>query len=423
MLRRNLLGLGLLGMLPPVLAVGPKQSHLSVDAALDAELAAIASDPACPLASLSVLAIRDGVIHYEKQWGYRRISDGVTPGRPADVHTLYRIASISKMVTTLGLMRLLEDGKVALDTDVGTYLGFPLRNPAFPAQAITLRMLLSHTSSLRDDAGYAFPFSVVLRDAITPAMWSSRAAPGAYFTYCNLGFGIVGTIMERVTGERFDRLMQRLVLAPLALHGGYNVAELAPSDLANLATLYRKRTVDTEVWNLDGPWIPQVDATIQPLPGLASYTIGTNATPFSPTGGLRIAAHDLGVLMLTLMHHGVPLLQRGALDTMFTRTWTDNGSNGDTMHGFYRAWGLGNQQFPPTGAGRTLLVEGDFDAVGHLGDAYGLRSIFACDRSRRNGMVVLVGGTGIDPASQPGRYSALARYEERIATALYRVMQ
>ncbi|UUZ57035.1 serine hydrolase [Massilia sp. H-1] len=56
------------------------------------------------------------------------------------------------MMTTFAAMRLVEDGKLALDTDVGTYLGFPLRNPHFPDHPITLRQLLSHTSSLRDDA-------------------------------------------------------------------------------------------------------------------------------------------------------------------------------------------------------------------------------------------------------------------------------
>ncbi len=412
MLRRDLLGLGLMGILPRALAIGPKKPRLSVDAALDAELAAIADDPACPLASLSVLTVRAGVIHYEKQFGYRRVSDGVTPGLPANGQTLYRIASVSKLVTALGLMRLLEDGKVALDADVGAYLGFALRNPHFPQQAITLRMLLSHTSSLRDDAGYAFPLTSTLRDVMTLAMWSPRAAPGAFFTYCNLGFGIIGTIMERVTGERFDRLMQRLILSPLGMRGGYNVAELAPQDRANLATLYRKRTVDTEVWNLQGPWIAQVDDKIAPpLPGITDYVPGTNATPFSPTGGLRTTAHDLGVLMLMLVNDGVHdgrrIVQSTTLSTMFARAWTCDGSNGDTLNGLYQAWGLGNQQFPD-------------GAAGHLGDAYGLRAIFTFGRAQRHGMVVLIGGTGVDPATQPGQTSALARFEERIVAALAR---
>jgi len=418
MLRRDLLGLGAMGMLPHAWAA---TRPASAGAALDAQLGALVRDPACPLASLSVLAIREGAIGYAQQFGYRNIRDGL----PADAHTLYRIASVSKLVTTLGLMRLLEEGKLALDRDVAAYLGFPLRNPHFPQQAITLRVLLSHTSSLRDDAGYAFPFSVTLRDVMVPTMWSPRAAPGAYFTYCNLGWGIIGTIMERVSSERFDRLMQRLILAPLGLHGGYNVASLTPAQRSNLATLYRKRTVDTEVWNPQGPWIAQVDdygaEGPKPLPGIAAYAIGTNATPFSPTGGLRVTAQDLGVVMLMLMnggmHEGRRILRASTLRTMFARTWTDNGANGDTDSGLYHAWGLGNQQFPVS---RPLLPNSAVDAVGHLGDAYGLRAIFACDLARRCGMVVLAGGTGVDPATRPGRYSGLASFEEAILTAVYR---
>ncbi|WP_164248170.1 serine hydrolase, partial [Stenotrophomonas maltophilia] len=70
----------------------------------------------------------------------------------------------------------------------------------------TLRHLLLHTSSLRDDGGYFWPATTALKD-VQPA-WSQLAGPdGAYYSYCNLGFGLIGTIMERVTGERFDRLM------------------------------------------------------------------------------------------------------------------------------------------------------------------------------------------------------------------------
>ena len=58
--------------------------------------------------------------------------------------------------------------------------------------------------------------------------------------------------------------------------------------------------------------------------------------------------------------------------------------------------------------------------MGHLGDAYGLRSVFAMDRARGHGVIVLAGGTGTDPAATPGRATALARYEERIVAALHR---
>jgi CubicO group peptidase (beta-lactamase class C family) len=444
--RRNVLGMALLGLIDPLMAATPASGRASssampaaLKATLDQELAAIVANPACQLASLSVLAIRDGRIAYEAQFGQRFIAANGLPGKPVDVDTLFRIASISKMMTTLGLMRLVEAGKVDLDTDVSGYLGFSLRNPRFPEQPILLRHLLTHTSSLRDEAGYSWGVDTSLKDVLVPGsrlhgegkMWAANAGPGAYFTYCNLGWGVIGTIMEKVTGERFDRLMRRLLVEPLGLHAGYNPSELPAADVANIATLYRKRTVDTEIWDANGPWIAQADdysrSPPAPPPGIERYVIGANATPFSPTGGMRISAHDMGVVMQMLMnggvHQGRRILQQATLDRMFARQWTydGKGGNGDSLDGLFNCWGLGNEQFPDDPANRTRLVEGGgFAAVGHLGDAYGLMSVFAADLKNRNGMVALVGGTSTDPLAYKGAYSSLARFQEQILTAMHR---
>jgi CubicO group peptidase (beta-lactamase class C family) len=443
--RRNVLGMALLGMIDPLMAATPGKAGVpaampaALKAKLDQELAAIASNPACELASLSVLAIRDGRVAYEGHFGRRFIGAGDIAGKPVDANTLFRIASISKMMTTLGLMRLVEEGKLDLDADVSGYLGFSLRNPHFPDQPLTLRHLLTHTSSLRDEAGYSWGVDTALKDVFNPGspsygdgkMWAANAGPGAYFTYCNLGWGVTGTIMERVTGERFDRLMRRLLVEPLGLHAGYTPSELPPGDVANIATLYRKRTVDTEVWDASGPWIAQADdysrAPPSPPAGIERYMIGTNATPFSPTGGLRISARDMGTVMRMLMnggvHEGRRILQQATLDRMFSRQWTydGKGGNGDSLDGLFNCWGLGNEQFPDDPATRTRLVEGGgFSAVGHLGDAYGLMSVFAADLKNRNGMVALVGGTSTDPLAYKGSYSSLARFQEQILTAMHR---
>lgn len=425
--RRTVLGLAVMGTMSGLVRAAPG------DAALDRELAAIANDPDCQLASLSVLAIRHGKLRYEQQFGQRLYS---APSKAANSRTLYRIASISKMMTALGLMMLVEQGKLALDADVGGYLGFALRNPNFPDRTITLRTLLTHTSSLRDDAGYFWPCDTALSTILVPGaalfgkgeMWARNAPPGAYFTYCNLGWGVIGTIMERVTGERFDRLMKRLLLAPMGLHGGYNPSEFSAEDLSNVAAIYRKRTVDTEVWDAAGPWIAQVDdySTRAPVPpaGIAAYFAGSNATPFSPTGGLRISAHDMGQVMLMLMNEGVHqgrrILTPASIAQMFTRQWTSDGTggNGDTYRGLFNCWGLGNQQFPDS-AGMQLVEGGGFAAVGHLGDAYGLMSVFVFDPASRNGMVALIGGTSSDPEARRGVHSSMARFEERILSALH----
>lgn len=418
-------------------ASGPR-----VDAALDVELAAIVADEDQQLASLSVLALRDGKVVYHRQFGSRWIDNANRANdQPADGATLYRVASISKLVTAIGVMRLVEAGVLELDRDASEYLGFALRNPNFPTVRITLRMLLSHTSSLRDEAGYFWPQGHGIRDVLVPGgalygkgeAWSREHAPGAYFAYANLPWGVIGTIMEKATGERFDRLMQRRVVEPLRLSGGFSPADMAPAQVANIATLYRKRTgpEGKEVWNPSGPWIPQVDdySRQPPVPRAdASYAPGENGTLFGPQGNLRATAADLGRIMLMLMNggeiEGVRILKRETVELMLRPAWSrEAGGRGDDSRGRFNAWGLGVQHFTDAGgpgSGDRLVEGGGFRAVGHHGDAWGLTGFLAFDSATRNGLVMLSGGPSSDPQQRRGRYSSFHRYEERILTTLYR---
>jgi CubicO group peptidase (beta-lactamase class C family) len=306
-------------------------------------------------------------------------------------------------------------------------------------------MLLTHTSSLRDDAGYFWDEGVALKDLLIPggalhgngAMWSPKAPPGAYFSYANLPWGVVGTVMEKVTGERFDRLMRRLVLDPLGLRGGFDPADLPRERVADIATLYRKRHTlgGKDTWNPRGPWVAQVDDYASAAPvsrASAAYVIGSNGTLFGPQGGLRASAADLGRIMRMLMKGGEldgrRFLQRGTVDAMLARQWRhDGGGNGTPDYGASKArmnaWGLGNQHFLDVSgpaAGDRLVEGGGFLAVGHHGDAWGLTAAMVFDPVAKNGMVFIVGGTGFDPGTYPGTYSSHPRFEERILTALHR---
>lgn len=413
-------------------------------ALLDAELAAITNDARKPLASLSVLAIREGRVAYERQFGRRHISRDGKGDRRADAATLYRVASVSKLVTTLGVMRLVEAGKLDLDKDLSEYLGWRLRNPHFPDAPITLRQVLSHRSSLVDDAGYlAFGADVALREVLEPGgkhhgdgrMWSKRA-PGTYFQYANLPWGLAASVMEKAGGEPFEPLMRRLVLEPLGLAGAYDPAALPASRRADVATLYRKATPgEVQEWDPAGPWIAQVDDHEGPVPAPRTppgYVPGSNGLLGSPQGGLRASAADLGRVMRMLMEdgrvEGRAFLSPESLRTMFTRQWaTDGGANGQRDYGgrrdVFNAWGLGNQHFVGESGparGDRLVADGSFRAVGHHGDAYGLQSLFAFDAAARNGIVALIGGTGFDPAGDPGAWSWAPRYEERIVDAIWR---
>ena len=410
---------------------------------LDEELAAIAGDPARPLASLSVLAIRDGRVVHTQQFGRARITGDPQRDRAAGRDTLYRIASISKLVTTLGVMKLVEGRKVSLDGDVSEVLGWSLRNPHFPREPITLRMMLSHTSSIRDEGGYYWPEGHAIRDALVPGgalygegrAWSREKAPGTWFSYANLPWGVIATVMEKASGERFDRFMRRHVLEPLGTSATFNPAGLAPADLARVATLYRKRTGPEghEVWNPSGPWIAQVDdySVDAPVPRAGDgYVPGTNGTLFGPQGGLRASAVDLGRVMRLLMGggeiDGVRVLQAESVDAMLSQQWRYDGHNGDAGYGRrperFQAWGLGVQRFVGVGGpgrGDRIVEDPAFAPMGHLGDAWGLTSCLAFDPRTRHGMVFLTGGSAFDPDTDPGRYSALSRFEERILTALW----
>src|SRR6476469_3356148 len=125
--RRTMLGLALMGAIHPLLraaavAPGGGAARSPFDDATDRVLAAIAADPACQLASLSVLALRHGRPLYQAQFGLRAIDGRL----PANADTLYLICSISKLMTTLGLMRMVEECQLDLDADVSGYLGFKL---------------------------------------------------------------------------------------------------------------------------------------------------------------------------------------------------------------------------------------------------------------------------------------------------------
>lgn len=420
---------------PGAVSVGP----------LNAELKAVLDDPVKPLASLSTVAICDGKVVYEGHFGYRVI-DNAMPARnlTTDTQTLYRVASLSKLVTAIGAMRLVEQNKLDLDADISSYLGFRVRNPNFPNARISARMLLNHTSSLRDGGGYSFPLEQSLQSVLDPAgenydsgrQWaavdsSSDRAPGKYFQYVNLNWGLLGTVMEAVSGQRFDRYMRQAVLSPLQIPGSFNTEELSRSDIRNLAVLYRKRR--NEVWDATGPWVAQADDYGGKLPapraGMEGYRPGRNATPFSPQGGLRISAAGLAKLMLLLINggevDGIRLLSQDSVAAMLHEEWRhdENKQNGDNYKGLFNAWGLGVQRFLDLSVhkrGDRLVAGGGVSGYGHLGFAYGLQSAFVFDPVKRFGMIYLMGGSGFDPELDTGQYSSLNSWEEKVLDALYR---
>src|SRR5690606_24710172 len=255
-----------------------------------------------PVASVRVAFDRDGVTDIRVH-GLADVATGrkVTAGDPV------RIASISKLVTAIGVMRLVEAGMLDLDADVSGYLGWELRNPAFPDEPITLRLLLSHRSSLTDAAGYwQTPLGGEVRDILAdPRAWDTQHAPGRYFRYTNLNFPLVAQAMERATGERFDLLMNRLVLAPLGIEACFNWANCNDAAVARAVVIYDGEGApakdDLHGERPDCPVNPAEDGSCD----LAQWQAGRNGGLFSPQGGLRISANGLARIGRLLLGEGM----------------------------------------------------------------------------------------------------------------------
>ena len=320
-----------------------------------------------------------------------------------------RVASISKLVVAVGVMKLVEAGKLDLDADVSAMLGWRLRNPAFPDRPVTLRHLLSHTSSVRDhDDQYAVPLGANVRATMAaPTSWDVKHAPGdTFFTYANMNFPIVGSIIERATGERFDLWMRREILYPMRIDACFNWPTCSDDAVARAV-------------QLDGPdGKPQRDDLHGLRPAcpvfvkdgpcdLARWKLGENGALFAPQGGLRISARGLARVGRMLLNggtlDGVRILTPQSVDAILTQVWRFDGGNGDTSNGFYCSFGLAAQQIAvkrpgcadDPGTGGSLLI-------GHSGDAYGLKAGLWIDRSRGVGIAYFVTGIAEFPPRAPG---------------------
>jgi CubicO group peptidase (beta-lactamase class C family) len=312
--------------------------------------------------------------------------DAGVAGRAVSIDDPVRVASISKLVVALGVMRLVEAGTLNLDKDVSDYLGWRARNPAFPDAPVTLRQLLSHRSGLRDKIDYIVPLDGDLSLVLAkPEAWEAKYPPGAYFSYANINSPLIAAVMEAATGNRFDRLMAELVFEPLKLDACYNWgAGCSEGRRAQAVTLLRPNgdlARDAAIAGKDPcPVYPASNGScdVEKL-----YRLGYNGSAFSPQGGLRISARDLAQIGKILLNQGRPLLSPKSFYEMIGPVWTfdggnGDGGNGDDDKGYFKAYGLGVHWLDDHNGGKWF---------GHVGEAYSLRAGFWVNSKAGTGFV------------------------------------
>lgn len=407
---RRILPVTFTGLLFFMFTVWPKASHSQSDS-LNQMLLKIQQQH--QLAGLSVVVVKNGTFAFSKGYGLRDRSQNL----PVNDSTIYRIASISKTITATAMLQLYEKGRLKLDEDASSYLGFSLRHPKFATDIITVRMLLTHTSSLRDGNGYDRFLSATysenpppdIQDLIIPGhryytsdMWAGNFRPAThYFTYANINFGLLGTIVEKVSGQRFDIYCRENILTPLGITGSYNIQDIP--DINQVAVLYRLQ---------GSTWMPQAEnyQGRKPAPrDLSQYIIGSNAVIFAPQGGLRISANDLAKFLFAQLNHGisqgVTLLADTTVARMQQPVWIDNGSNGDNYYGIFKTYSLGMHR---TGD----LLPGEI-LYGHPGEAYGLISDMYFSVNRNYGIIFITNGGVWKQGTRSGWYDV----EEKVFSA------
>jgi CubicO group peptidase (beta-lactamase class C family) len=423
-----------------------KQASIAVDEDVSNQLARLVEgdrDPTRELSGLAVAVLRDGDVVFERAYGRAFIDPTGEHDRELTPDSLMRVASISKTLSAIVVMQLVQEGTLDLDRDVSDYLGWELRNPNYPDRAITLRYLLAHVSSIRDAGeSYIIRYPRALQEAFDPsgpdfgerfqiAEEGWDRGPGVFFEYCNLNYGIVGTVLEKVTGRRFDVLMRERFFEPLGLTGGFNVAGLPPADRQNIATLYRKRDQE-EIWHPEGEWVAQVDDLSSgiptALPDDADYVPGTNGAQFSPQGGARLSLKGLETLATIFLGDGsvgdVRLLSPESMAEMRRPVWRYDPEkrNLDDYNGTLNAWATGIRIITGETAGDRLFAGDHREWYGHFGEAYGFLGGVWADPETGDAVIYAITGSAFDPSADDGPTSTLAPIEAKVLAQLARLL-
>ncbi|MDE1148125.1 MAG: serine hydrolase [Azospirillaceae bacterium] len=358
--RHVLVGAGALALSRPARAT----------ADLDGRIRRIFSGAGVPGAAVGYA--RDGRVLLARGYGHADLARRTAVTRD----TVFPIASITKTVTALAILRLVEQGRFGLDDPVGPFLDFPVVNPHHPDLPITFRQLLTHSSSISDEKYYAVDFRhwggdtpLALRDMLVGYLVPggtyydadtcyAAGAPEAAWDYCNVGFGLLGYLAGRIGGMDARMDIRRFLMAPLGMgHSYWTLAEV-PAALA--ATPYDM---------VDGR--PRRVATMG-FPDWGAGMLQSSVADFTRYVGACANAGEAG---------GVRLLQSSTMAAMLARQPVAG------LPGWLTGQGLGWMMGPLDGV----------DRWEHWGGSEGIFTVAYLDPERRQGVTILTNATATDP--------------------------
>ena len=373
----------------PPEAVVPAGDFAPIAALVNADIAARR------LPGAVIQAGHDGKIVFREAFGERKLPDepgldGMpAPAEPMTVDTVFDIASLSKIiVTTTAVLQLYEQGRVNLDEPVWTYLPeFNTGNDPRRAQ-VTLRMLLTHTSGIGGDLSRQGPWGLVAADradgihrALTAPL---EFAPGGTFHYSDIGFIVLGTLVEQITGEPLDLYAHDNIFAPLGMADTFYLPSskaCGPYRILGNAIAYDPGAVQRQPCPPD-TWSTDVLARVAPTardedtpginPDIGRLLRGTVHDPtarrmggITGSAGVFSTVGDLGKYSQGLLDRlaGRPStfpLTRSTLELMTTPQ--QPATVGQALRGF--GWDIDTYQSTPRGA---IFPIGSFGHTGFTG--------------------------------------------------------
>lgn len=326
------------------------------------------------LAGSSLIVSSKDEILEELNYGYSDLD----LNKKVTSNTVFRIASISKMIVALGIMKLYEEGLLDIDKDISEYLNFNLRNPKYPDKVITIKMLMTQTSSITDGKEYTTGYNLIngtnkdvnLEDLLLQDgkyfvdETFDDNIPGSKFIYSNFNCGILACVIENVSNKIFTDYIKEVLLTPLNIDGSFRVSDIKNDDIA---TLYYYK---------DGKHIVSRTKEDFLKNEYKIFPLGQNFR--GPAGGLFISMKDLSKIMRVFMKES-KLFKKSTIDLMLETHWQGIGD------GEYRAKGL------------QIMILDYFDnkrLFGHFGDAYGAKSFMLFNPVKNIGICYITNGGG-----------------------------
>jgi len=231
---------------------------------------------------LSTTVVSGNKVIFSQAYGVKNIDTK----EPMTTNAYFRAGLCGRILIPIAIFQCLDNGLLNLKDDVSQYLGFELRNPAYPEIPITISMLLKQTSSLMDAKEWKTVTD--LKNTDMEGLWND-SKPGVKYKKCSKGYVVLAAIVEKVTGVNFEEYAKAYIFEPLQINASYT-----PSD-------YKAVRVTSYSYK-DGDYAVNKSNYIKKK--IEEYTIGESTNKMGTTSLLMINMEDMAKIVMTMMNNG-----------------------------------------------------------------------------------------------------------------------